>query len=87
MPWSAKSLLEESAERSKGRWRNASTGLIHGQVFDNLLDVDDRGIQALLREVGSDTLAVALRGAEPEVQEKDHNNKSKRAAEILKEDM
>src|ERR1700692_4054574 len=36
-------------------------------IFDNLLDVDDRGIQALLREVGSDTLAVALRGAEHEV--------------------
>jgi flagellar motor switch protein FliG len=56
-------------------------------VFDNLLDVDDRGIQALLREVGSDTLAVALRGAEPEVQEKILRNMSKRAAEILKDDM
>jgi len=56
-------------------------------VFDNLLDVDDRGIQALLREVGSDVLAVALRGAEPEVQEKIFKNMSKRAAEILKDDM
>jgi flagellar motor switch protein FliG len=56
-------------------------------VFENLLDVDDRGIQALLREVGSDTLAVALRGAEPEVQEKILKNMSKRAAEILKDDM
>jgi flagellar motor switch protein FliG len=56
-------------------------------VFDNLLDVDDRGIQSLLREVGSDTLAVALRGAEPEVQEKILRNMSKRAAEILKDDM
>ena len=56
-------------------------------IFDNLLDVDDRGIQALLREVGSDTLAVALRGAEPDVQEKILRNMSKRAAEILKDDM
>jgi flagellar motor switch protein FliG len=56
-------------------------------IFDNLLDVDDRGIQALLREVGSDSLAVALRGAEPEVQEKILKNMSKRAAEILKDDM
>ena len=56
-------------------------------VFENLMDVDDRGIQALLREVGSDTLAVALRGAEPEVQEKILKNMSKRAAEILKDDM
>jgi flagellar motor switch protein FliG len=66
---------------------------MHGQIkdllfiFDNLLDLDDRGIQALLREVGSDTLAVALRGAEPEVQEKLLRNMSKRAAEILKDDM
>jgi flagellar motor switch protein FliG len=56
-------------------------------IFDNLLAVDDRGIQALLREVGSDTLALALRGAEPEVQEKILRNMSKRAAEILKDDM
>jgi len=56
-------------------------------VFDNLLDIDDRGVQALLREVGSDTLAIALRGAEPEVQEKILRNMSKRAAEILKDDM
>jgi len=56
-------------------------------IFDNLLDVDDRGVQALLREVSSDTLAVALRGAEPEVQEKILKNMSKRAAEILKDDM
>ena len=56
-------------------------------IFDNLMDVDDRGIQTLLREVGSDTLAVALRGAEPEVQEKILKNMSKRAAEILKDDM
>jgi flagellar motor switch protein FliG len=68
-------------------------GDMHGKIkdllfiFDNLLDVDDRGIQALLREVGSDTLAVALRGAEPEVQEKMLKNMSKRAAEILKDDM
>ena len=56
-------------------------------IFDNLLDVDDRGIQALLREVGSETLAVALRGAEPAVSEKILKNMSKRAAEILKDDM
>jgi len=66
---------------------------MHGQIkdllfiFDNLLDIDDRGIQALLREVGSDTLAVALRGAEPDVQDKILKNMSKRAAEILKDDM
>ncbi len=56
-------------------------------IFDNLLAVDDRGIQAILREVTSDSLAVALRGAEPEVQAKILKNMSKRAAEILRDDM
>jgi flagellar motor switch protein FliG len=56
-------------------------------IFDNLLNVDDRGIQAILRDVGSDTLALALRGAEPEVQDKIMRNMSKRAAEILRDDM
>jgi flagellar motor switch protein FliG len=56
-------------------------------VFDNLLDVDDRGIQAVLREIQSDTLAVALRGADPELQEKIFRNMSKRAGEILRDDM
>jgi flagellar motor switch protein FliG len=56
-------------------------------VFDNLLAIDDRGIQAILRDVGSDTLALALRGAEPEVQDKIMRNMSKRAAEILRDDM
>jgi flagellar motor switch protein FliG len=68
-------------------------GDMHGRIkdllfiFDNLLGVDDRGIQGLLREVGSDVLALALRGAEPEVQDKILRNMSKRAAEILKDDM
>jgi flagellar motor switch protein FliG len=72
-------------EKSDGEMHQKIKDLLF--VFDNLLDVDDRGIQALLREVGSDTLAVALRGAEPEVQEKILKNMSKRAAEILKDDM
>ena len=48
-------------EQSDGEMHQQIKDLLF--VFDNLLDVDDRGIQALLREVGSDTLAVALRGA------------------------
>jgi len=56
-------------------------------TFDNLLQVDDRGIQTLLREVASDQLALALRGAEPQMQDKIFRNMSKRAAEILKDDM
>jgi len=56
-------------------------------VFDNLVDVDDRGIQALLREVSSDSLIVALKGADDSIKEKIFKNMSKRAAEMLREDL
>ena len=56
-------------------------------VFENLLDVDDRGIQLLLREVQSDSLIVALKGAPPELREKIFKNMSQRAAEMLREDL
>lgn len=56
-------------------------------VFDNLKDVDDRGIQALLREVSSDVLILALKGAEDDLQEKIFKNMSKRAAELLRDDL
>lgn len=56
-------------------------------VFDNLVDVDDRGIQVLLREVSTDMLILALKGADPSVQEKVFKNMSKRAAELLRDDL
>ncbi len=56
-------------------------------VFENLLDIDDRGIQAIVREITSDLLVVALKGAEPELQEKIFSNMSKRAAELLRDDL
>jgi flagellar motor switch protein FliG len=56
-------------------------------VFENLLDVDDRGIQLLLREVQSDSLILALKGASPELRDKVFKNMSQRAAEMLKEDL
>ena len=56
-------------------------------VFDNLLKVDDRGMQSILREVQADTLATALRGADEEISEKVFKNMSKRAAEILRDDI
>ncbi len=56
-------------------------------VFDNLNDVDDRGIQALLREISTDILTLALKGAEEGLKEKILKNMSKRAAEMLREDM
>jgi len=56
-------------------------------VFDNLVDVDDRGIQTLMREVSTDLLVIALKGADPSVQEKIFKNMSKRAAELLRDDL
>jgi len=56
-------------------------------VFENLMDLDDRGMQALLREVSTDLLILALKGADPGMHEKVFANMSKRAAEILRSDM
>ncbi len=56
-------------------------------VFENLVDVDDRGIQTLLREVSTEQLLLALRGADEVLKEKIFKNMSKRAAEMLKDDM
>ena len=56
-------------------------------VFDNLIDVDDRGIQSLLREVSSDTLIMALKGADEGMKEKIFSNMSKRAAEMMRDDL
>ncbi len=56
-------------------------------VFDDLIDVDDRGIQGLLKEVSTDILTLALRAAEEGLKEKVFANMSKRAAEMLRDDM
>ena len=56
-------------------------------VFNNLSDVDDRGIQALLREVSSDVLVLALKGSDENVKEKIFKNMSKRASELLRDDL
>ena len=56
-------------------------------VFDNLAELDDRAMQAVLREISSEQLALALRGADNKVREKITGHMSQRAAEILVEDM
>ncbi|MDA0191254.1 MAG: flagellar motor switch protein FliG [Proteobacteria bacterium] len=56
-------------------------------VFENLLDIDDRSIQLLLREIQSDSLILAMKGASPELREKIFKNMSQRAAEMLREDL
>lgn len=56
-------------------------------VFENLLDLDDRGMQRLLREVAVDSLVIALKGVDDRLKNKFFDNMSSRAAEMLKEDL
>lgn len=56
-------------------------------VFDNLVDLDDRGMQELLRQVPSDKLLIAMKGADETLKTKIFKNMSQRAAEMLKDDL
>ena len=56
-------------------------------VFENIMDIDDRGIQVILREVQSESLIVALKGANEELRDKIFKNMSQRAAEMMREDL
>ena len=56
-------------------------------TFDNLMDLDDRGLQLVLREVETEKLIIALKGADAEIRDKIFRNMSERAAEQLKEDL
>jgi len=55
-------------------------------VFENLMALDDRGMQRLIRDISVDNLVVALKGVDEELQERFFKNMSSRAAEMLKED-
>lgn len=56
-------------------------------VFDDVIKLDDKAIQMVLKEVSSDVLIVALKGAQPELKEKILANMSSRAATALREDL
>lgn len=56
-------------------------------IFENLVDIDNKGIQALLREIQSEALILALKGTSEELRTKIFSNMSQRAAEMLKEDL
>ncbi|MDF3035251.1 MAG: fliG [Paucimonas sp.] len=56
-------------------------------VFENIMDIDDRGIQVLLREIQSESLIVALKGVGNDLREKFFKNMSQRAAEMMREDL
>src|SRR5206468_11934991 len=56
-------------------------------VFEDIVQLDDRAIQAIMKEVDMKELATALKGTPAEVQEKVYRNMSERAVAMLKEDM
>lgn len=56
-------------------------------VFDDLIEVDDRAIQLILREIQSESLIIALKGTNDELRDKIFKNMSSRAAEMLREDL
>ncbi len=56
-------------------------------TFENIGDIDDRGIQALMREVSTDNLVLAMKGCDDTIKEKIFKNMSSRAAEMLRDDL
>ena len=79
---------EQILEQIKGKDEEMSDRIQEMMfMFDALLNVDDRGIQALLREINNDLLTVALKGCDPKISDKILGNMSKRAATLLREDM
>jgi flagellar motor switch protein FliG len=56
-------------------------------TFDDLIKVEDKAIQSLLKEVQTESLVVALKGADPELRDKIFKNMSTRAAETLREEL
>ncbi len=56
-------------------------------IFDNIMDISDEGIQVILREVPSEALIIALKGAKEEMKEKIYKNMSARASETMREDL
>jgi len=56
-------------------------------VFDNLLVIDDRGMQRLIREIPTDSLIIALKGVDDALKDRFVNNMSSRAADMRKEDL
>ena len=77
-------IIEEIEENDPGLAEEIRQNMF---IFDDIVLVDDRGLQKVLRSVESQELAIALKAATDEVKEKIFHNMSDRAAGILKEEM
>ena len=80
----AEEIIEEIEENDPGLAEEIRQNMF---IFDDIVLVDDRGLQKVLRSVESQELAIALKAAADEVKEKIFSNMSDRAAGILKEEM
>ncbi len=85
MDSSSESVIMENIRETDGDLGDQIQDLMF--VFENLADVDNSGVQALLREVSTESLVFALKGADEGVKEKIFANMSKRAAEMLRDDL
>ncbi len=81
---SEKRILDDLTQKDEELSQEIQDNMV---VFETLLEIDDRGIQAVVREVTSELLLMALKGADAELQEKIFSNMSKRASELLADDM
>jgi len=77
-------ILEQVRERDEELGQTIQESMF---TFEDLLDIEDRGIQGILRELTNETLITALKGADDRVRRKIYKNVSKRAAEMLREDL
>jgi flagellar motor switch protein FliG len=82
---SQESALMEQIEKSDEALAARILDLVF--VFDNLIDIDDRSMQELLRQVPAERLLLALKGADEALKEKIFKNMSQRAAEMLRDDL
>ncbi|WP_457358585.1 flagellar motor switch protein FliG [Pseudomonas sp. TE3610] len=83
------STLEESAIQTLRAHNEDLTQKILDEMFlfENLLEIDDRGIQTILQEVETNSLSIALKGAPTALLDKFLMNMSQRAAQLFREDM
>jgi flagellar motor switch protein FliG len=85
MPGAQETVIMESVKEQDGELAQKIVDEMF--VFDNIMDIDDRGIQRLLREVQSESLVVALKGTSEDLRERIFKNMSQRAAEMLRDDL
>jgi flagellar motor switch protein FliG len=82
---SQESALMEQIEKSDEALAARILDLVF--VFDNLIDIDDRSMQELMRQIPAEKLLLALKGADEALKEKIFKNMSQRAAEMLRDDL